>query len=80
MSDQPASIQTGDTYDDGLVMPGHYATVQTPVGCLCCGQDSYYGGALCLCKHVQRWHQSETREIACELHLIEKVKDGLFHL
>ena len=59
-------------------MPGHHVDPATPNRCLCCRKEYYYLGPTCMCRHVPRWFQSESREIACELHLREKIDQGLF--
>jgi len=71
-------IETGDTYEHCPIMPGHFETPQTPNYCLCCGKEYYYMGPTCICRHVERWYQDELRNVACEVHFAEKVKDGLF--
>lgn len=82
MKDQPKyisdMIQTGNFYEGLPSMPGHHETPQTPVGCLCCGKATYYGEGTCICRHVGRWFEDELKNVACEIHLTEKVKDGIF--
>jgi hypothetical protein len=71
-------IETGDTFEHVPCMPGHFETPTTPNHCLCCGQEYWYRGPTCICRHVERWYQDEVRNVVCEVHLREKVKDGLF--
>jgi hypothetical protein len=71
-------IETGDTFENVPCMPGHFDTPQTPNRCLCCGKEYWYLGPTCICRHVERWYQDELRNVACEVHIAEKVKDGLF--
>lgn len=73
-------IQTGDFYENVAIMPGHHETPETPITCLCCGKLMYFGEGSCVCQLAVNWHQNEKRQVACALHLAEKVKDGLYRV
>jgi len=69
----------GDLFEENEPsMPGHHLDPQTPNRCICCQKEYYYLGPTCICRHVERWYQDEVRNVACEIHFAEKVKDGLF--
>lgn len=71
-------LATGTHYEGVPVMPGHHETLATPIVCMCCGFSVYYRDKACICMHAQRWYQNEAREVSCEHHFWEKVKDGLY--
>lgn len=71
-------VQTGTHYEGVPVMPGHHETVATPIVCMCCGFENYYRDRQCQCMHAPRWFQNEAREVSCEWHLAEKIKDHLY--
>ena len=73
-------LQTGDLIEGEPCMPGHHETLETPIGCLCCGKLMYYGEAKCVCALAVTWHQNEKRQVTCALHLAEKVKDGEYRV
>ena len=72
-------FETGIRFEENEPsMPGHHVNPQTPNHCLCCGDAYYYLGPRCICLHVSRWFQNELRQVACEVHIAEKAKAGLF--
>lgn len=88
MGDGP-KVETGIDHQNVAIMPGHYEDVTSPVTCLCCGLQHFYvtGPGLVwgkqglenhLCIYGDRWIQDELGRVACEYHLVEKMKDGLF--
>ena len=71
-------LQTGRHYENVPCLPGNFETPESTITCTCCGQVVHYRGPRCPCMHMERWYQNEAREVACDFHLREKIKDGLY--
>lgn len=71
----------GESFEENMpAMPGHHETVDTPNYCLCCGKEYWWieNGPTCICRYMPRWFQDELHQVACEVHVVDKVKDGIF--